>query len=62
MMKYYLVTETPETVRQPEFLCRDALAGLIFVEKNRARNPTLELELAGNFAMRLDVRDGLKEM
>jgi hypothetical protein len=44
----YLATKIPETVRHPEFLWRDALAGLIFVEKNRAtESPALELELYG---------------
>lgn len=46
--EYHLATKIPESVLQPEFLWRDALAGLIFIEKNKtAESPALEIELYG---------------
>lgn len=46
--EYHLATKIPESMLQPEFLWRDALAGLIFIEKNKtAEAPALEIELYG---------------
>src|SRR3977135_4272730 len=43
--EYHLATKIPESLLQPEFLWRDALPGLIFIEKNRtAESPVLEIE------------------
>ncbi|MDQ3816514.1 MAG: hypothetical protein M3362_02335 [Acidobacteriota bacterium] len=46
--EYRIATTMPESILQPEFIWRDALAGLIFIEKTCAGDsPTLELELHG---------------
>ncbi|MGA9994776.1 MAG: hypothetical protein WBP93_05135 [Pyrinomonadaceae bacterium] len=46
--EYRIATKIPESILQPEFIWRDGLAGLIFIEKNRSGDsPILELELHG---------------
>jgi hypothetical protein len=48
---YYLANKAPETIRQAEFIWKDALAGLIFIENHRTSDaPTLEIELLGELS------------
>lgn len=44
----YYISKVPEGTHEAEFVWRDALAGLIFVEKNRGdAGPVFEIELKG---------------
>lgn len=54
---YYLATKIPESIRETEFLWRDALAGLMFIEKNcTVDSPVLEIELHGEFCYAVDCK------